>query len=111
MARLIFALCFAASPVFAQIWTPMTGPQIEAALTDQTLDYSDASQTFNAGGKTLYNAGRDSWGLWRVQGNQYCSEWVPGAGWTCYDMAQDLAHDRVKFIAHGGAETIGVFRR
>jgi len=111
MMRYVLALCAAAGPVWAETWDPMTGPEIEAALDDQTLDYKAAWQTFNASGTTLYNAGRDSWGSWRVQGDQYCSEWPPNAGWECYDMARDLDNDRVKFIGEGGDETIGWFRR
>lgn len=111
MLRCAAALCLLALPAHAETWVAMTGSQIEAALNDQTLDYKDAWQTFNASGTTLYNAGRDSWGAWRVQGDQYCSEWPPNAGWVCYDMARDLDNDRVKFIGQHGDETIGWFRR
>ena len=95
----------------AENWVAMTGPDLESALDDQTLDYDNAWQKFNASGTTLYNAGRDSWGYWRAQGNQYCSEWPPNAGWDCYDMERDTDSDRVRFIGRNNDIAVGTFRR
>ncbi|SLN59311.1 hypothetical protein PSJ8397_03149 [Pseudooctadecabacter jejudonensis] len=88
---------------------PMTGPQIAAALTDRALVYDDgATQDFRASGRTLYNAGRDSWGYWAVRGDQYCSQWPPSDGWFCYDMARQ--GDGLRFIAEDGSFTDGTYR-
>lgn len=52
----------------------MTGNEITVALTDKKLAYKDASQDFRASGKTRYTqGGRESWGVWRVDNNQYCA--------------------------------------
>lgn len=84
----------------------LSGTEIEAALDDVTVVYEGgAVQTFYASGRTLYNAGRDSWGSWRVQGDQYCSEWPPNAGWDCYDM--DTDGTELRFISDRGHITVG----
>lgn len=51
-----------------QIWSHMTGEDIETALTGRTLDYGGQWQEFRASGRTLYHNGRDSWGYWAVRG-------------------------------------------
>ena len=81
-------------------WPTLNGTQIETLLNDARLNYDGAWQEFYKSGKTLYNAGRDSWGNWRVQGNLYCSEWPPNAGWDCYAMTQ--RGDVVRFIDERG---------
>lgn len=111
MLRIAAIITFTASMGHAENWVPMVGAQIEAALNDQTLDYKAAWQVFHASGRTLYNAGHDSWGSWRVEGDKYCSEWPPNAGWDCYDMERDLDADRVRFLGARGDITIGWFRR
>ncbi|SPH20822.1 hypothetical protein ASD8599_01563 [Ascidiaceihabitans donghaensis] len=90
------------------IWTTMTGTEINAALTDRTLVYAEASQTFYASGKTLYNqGGRESWGSWRVDNNQYCSEWPPQGLWACYHM--DRSGEKLRFIGEGDDITVGTY--
>jgi len=79
--------------------------RIVAILTDQKLRYSDGWQEFFASGRTLYNAGRDSWGYWRAQGGQYCSRWPPADVWACYDVY--AAGDAVRFVGAGGTPTDG----
>lgn len=79
-----------------------------ADLAGVTLDYDAAWQDFRASGRTLYNAGRDSWGNWRDQDGRYCSQWPPNADWACYDLARDGA--LVRFIDDRGHETVGVIR-
>jgi hypothetical protein len=90
----------------------LDGPAIEAALEARTVDYEDANgtwQRFYASGRTLYNAGRDSWGYWAVRGDQYCSQWPPGDLWACYDFA--VNGDRIRFISDEGGITEGRYRR
>ncbi|WP_147125394.1 hypothetical protein [Shimia ponticola] len=100
------ALVLAAAPVGAQQFEPLSGAEITAALDDVTLVYDGgAVQTFYASGRTLYDAGQESWGSWRVQGDQYCSEWPPNAGWDCYDMDSDGTV--LRFISDRGHITVG----
>lgn len=98
-----------APQLLAQEWTALTGPQIERSLADKTVDYDAAWQVFRPSGKTLYNAGKDSWGNWRVQDAQYCSQWPPGELWDCYGVAQ--RGDQIRFIGAHGDITTGTFRK
>lgn len=92
------------------VWATMTGDEITVALTDKKLRYKDASQDFRASGKTLYNqGGRESWGEWRVDNNQYCSQWPPQGLWACYHM--DRSGDKVRFIGTGDDITVGTFAK
>ena len=104
---LIFAL--AAMPVAAEEFVPMTGEDIQSTLTGAVLRYdSGAWQDFRASGRTLYNAGRDDWGYWAVQGDQYCSQWPPSGLWACYDMAR--SGDVIRFIGEAGDVSDGVLQ-
>jgi hypothetical protein len=80
-------------------WTALSGEAIRAALTDRTLQYSNAWQDFRASGRTLYNAGSDSWGYWRIEGDQYCSQWPPSDLWACYVLEQK--GERLRFVGQG----------
>ena len=87
-------------------WTPMDGAQITRALTGQSLTYANATQDFHASGRTLYNAGQDSWGYWTVRGDQYCSMWPPSDLWSCYAMARQGR--TLRFIGAAGDVTDGI---
>lgn len=107
MRRMVLAAVLVPGAALAE-FKAMTGAEIEAALTDRALIYTDgATQDFRASGRTLYNAGRDSWGYWAVRGDAYCSQWPPSDGWFCYDMARD--GDVLRFIAEDGSFTDGVY--
>lgn len=82
----------------------LTGEEIEAALIDRKLDYANAWQAFRASGRTLYNAGEESWGYWRVDGDQYCSLWPPSDLWTCYDLERQGTV--LRFVGAGGDITV-----
>lgn len=101
-ALMAVALMVCPAMGLAEDWTPMTGADIGSALTDRTLQYSNGWQDFRASARTLYTAGADSWGYWRVTGDRYCSQWPPSDLWACYDMAR--SGDRLRFI--GGADDI-----
>lgn len=102
------AALICASPAFADDnWLPMSGAEIETALTGRTLQYANAWQDFRASGRTLYNAGSDSWGYWGVQDDQYCSLWPPSDIWACYDMARK--GDELRFIGESGDTTDAVY--
>ena len=90
------------------VWTTMSGEEIMVALTDKKFRYKDASQVFRASGKTLYTPGRArKLGEWRVEDNEYCSQWPPQGLWACYHM--DRSDDKVRFIGTGDDITVGTY--
>jgi hypothetical protein len=103
----IAALILTPSGLWAGEWRDLSGSEIEAALTDRDLVYENATQRFYASGRTLYNAGQDSWGYWAVRGDQYCSQWPPSDGWDCYAMAQ--SGDVLRFLGADGSFTDGTY--
>ena len=109
MRQIATAVCLLLLPLQAAAdWTRLDGAGITAALTDRVLDYGAATQDFRPSGRTLYNAGRDSWGYWDVRDNRYCSQWPPADGWACYDV--DLHSDgRLRFVGDAGDETVGAY--
>ena len=107
MKRLLAVVVCLSGPVLADEWRPLSGEEIAKVLTDRDLVYANAKQRFYASGRTLYNAGQDSWGYWAVRGDQYCSQWPPSDGWDCYDMATD--GNALRFIGFDGSITDGVY--
>ncbi len=106
MTRLtLLLLTLTTLPARAEEWAPLDTAGITAALTERTYAYEGATQTFYASGRTFYEAGRPSWGYWRAEGDQYCSQWPPGDLWTCYDMT--ASGDRIRFVAADGSFTEG----
>ncbi|UWQ92910.1 hypothetical protein K3727_09070 [Rhodobacteraceae bacterium M382] len=97
-------------PVIAQEgWTPALGEEIRSALEGRSLIYDrGAWQDFNASGRTLYNAGRDSWGYWAVRDDRYCSMWPPSDIWACYKV--EVTSTAVRFVDPGGEITTGTYR-
>ena len=68
-------------------WVQLEDAGITAALTDRDYVYEDtATQHFYASGRTRYTSAEPSWGYWRVERGQYCSQWPPGMEWDCYDV-------------------------
>jgi len=89
MRRFALMLVLLATPLAAEDWVPLSGDEITQALAGRTLAYPDTTQDFRASGRTLYiHKGRESWGYWRVENDQYCSQWPPNDLWACYDMAR-----------------------
>lgn len=113
MRGLMLGLALLAGPVAAdEDWIKLeTADQVLEALDDKALRYTTAKQIFYLSGRTLYDAGRPSWGNWRPQGGQYCSEWPPNAGWDCYDLFVSADGLKVRFV--GGLEgtdiTVGTY--
>lgn len=92
----------------AEEWTLLDTAGVETALTDRKVVYdSGAWQEFRASGRTLYNAGEDSWGYWGVRDGRYCSMWPPSDLWACYDLQYDGA--RIRFVGEAGDITIGTY--
>ena len=87
-------------------WVRMSGPEIGELLTDRSARYESASQHFYASGRTLYDAGRPSWGYWRVEGDEYCSQWPPGDLWDCYSVDRGKG-DMIRFVARDGSTSEG----
>ncbi|EFL87813.1 hypothetical protein [Ahrensia sp. R2A130] len=74
----------------------LDGAAVAALLPTIIATGQDTRQTFSEAGATTYSfKGRDSYGSWRVQGDQYCSQWPPADGWACFDL---LADDELKTI-------------
>ena len=99
-----------ATPVAAEDWHPVDGSEIYALLSERTVDYSGAWQEFRASGRTLYNAGAGSWGIWGVRGDFYCSQWPPNSAWDCYFVDPNTDGTAVRFSGSGDDITIGIFR-
>lgn len=98
MRRFLWVFMLVPTIAAAERLALIDGAQIEQALSGRSVVYEDGStQDFRPSGATLYNAGQDSWGYWAVRGDQYCSQWPPSDGWTCYDVAWN--GERVRFIA------------
>ncbi|PSL21658.1 hypothetical protein [Shimia abyssi] len=106
MRRFALILGVLAGSAGAQEWQKATGEDAHAFLKDQIVDYGSAWQRFYASGRTLYNAGHDSWGTWRVQGDQYCSQWPPSGLWDCYDVMLHSGTD-IRFVGSDGSTTDG----
>ena len=108
IARIAMITCLLPLTAAAQEWRLLDGDGVRAALEGRRLRYaSGAVQDFRASGRTLYNAGRDSWGYWRVQGNQYCSQWPPSDLWACYDLRRAPDGGALRFVGPGGDVTQG----
>ena len=89
-------------------WVTLDEAGIHAALDAQKLIYKSANQTFYVSGKTLYNqGGRPSWGNWRVQNDQYCSQWPPNDLWACFDLEKQ--GDQVRFVGFNGDITVAEY--
>ncbi|MFT7595479.1 MAG: hypothetical protein ACI8R4_002808 [Paracoccaceae bacterium] len=108
MRRFAWVLAIWSGVVTAQDWQVLSGDAIRAALDARRVDYdSGAWQEFRASGRTLYNAGADSWGYWRFQGDFYCSQWPPSDLWACYSV--EVAGDALGFIGASGEVTAAMF--
>ncbi len=82
--------------------TKLSAGQIAAALSDKTLHgEGEIEQIFQKGGMTIYTAdGNVSQGLWKVDGDAYCSQWPPNETWSCYDVMQDGS--KITFVSKSG---------
>jgi len=91
-------------------WVALSGEDIRAALTDRRLSYpaNGATQHFFASGRTLYiHEGQESWGVWQIDGDAYCSQWPPSDLWACYDVGR--FETLLRFVAPGPDVTEAVY--
>lgn len=100
---IVLLTLFTAGPATAGEERPLSGAEIEAAITDRTAIYDDgATQYFSSAGWSDYvtKGGPPDRGKWEVRGDQYCSWWERG-GWSCYDVTGTVADggDRITWIA------------
>ena len=92
-----FGAASASAPIASAAERKLTGAEIETVLSGNTVtgvgDRGAWGQFFDKNGDTRYVRGSEapSVGAWKVQGDQYCSQWPPAAGWACYDVTADLA--------------------
>lgn len=94
--------------VLAGDWQTLDAEGVREALEGRKVLYtSGAWQDFRTSGRTLYNAGQDSWGYWRVEEGQYCSTWPPSDLWACYDVQSDGVG--LRFVGAAGDVTDGVY--
>ena len=91
----------------ADTWISPNNKALFNALAVKTLAYEDAIQRFYSDGNTLYDAGQESWGKWRVEGDKYCSLWPPTDQWDCYFFEMNSRGDRFRFVSKDGSATIG----
>ena len=97
----ILVIFLVSTPVFSDAgWLKLTGPEITQKLSNASLVYDGARQSFFESGRTLYDAGEESWGYWRVSGDRYCSQWPPHAVWECYDLEQ--RGEKLRFVSDYG---------
>ncbi|SEW03596.1 hypothetical protein SAMN04488515_0755 [Cognatiyoonia koreensis] len=109
--RFIAMLTLMAGPVAAEDWSPLiTDDAIYGALAGRTLIYDAYTrQQFGADGSTQYITERFSEGRWAARDGQYCSQWPPSDGWTCYYI--ELNESAVKFISPDRTESVGTYRK
>lgn len=87
-----------AGPAVAEEWRALDGAAIRAALEMKDVRYPDGTeQLFFFGGITRFSHGWPNEGRWKVVGDQYCSEWPPAWGWTCYAVSASPDLGRLRF--------------
>lgn len=91
----------------------LTGPGITVLLTDKTYQQIlpttnyRIEQTFRNTGNTHFVVdGQVQQGLWRVTGDQYCSNWLPSEHWDCYEIF--AAGQEIVFLSARGARYVFV---
>ena len=85
----------------------LTSEEIAALLPTIVAIGEKTRQIFSAAGPTTYtDRGRDTFGNWRVQSDEYCSQWPPAGGWSCYAVDYDEAAKTLIWIDGGGQRTI-----
>ena len=111
LPHLLLALALVAGPAMAEDWSRLDTEEITDALAGRTLDYKNAWQDFRASGRTLYNAGADSWGQWEARDGKYCSQWPPNSAWACFDVERSADGRQIKFVGSGNDVTVGTYRQ
>jgi hypothetical protein len=84
----------------------LTGEIIKFVLSEKVLTAKSGGkniqQIFQSTGLTLYIVdGQQSQGIWRVEGDKYCSQWPPSKHWECYDVTRE--NEIITFVSGQGA--------
>jgi hypothetical protein len=84
----------------------LSGEIIKSVLSEKVLTAKSGGknieQIFQSTGMTLYIVdGQQSQGIWRVEGDRYCSQWPPSKHWECYDVTRE--NEIITFISGHGA--------
>ena len=92
IVAVVFSLLSLAS--LAKAERLLTGSEVLLLLSDATLisnkEGKNIKQIFQKGGMTLYiENGAQSQGLWKIDGDKYCSQWPPSEIWSCFAMTRD----------------------
>ena len=112
-AILLIVMFLTTSYAFAEDWKQLNSEEITTALTDKEIVYKNqrnSSQTFYANGETGFVDGRPSLGNWRVENNQYCSQWPPSTTWACYDVYLHINGTIVRFLGDDEINWDGTYR-
>ena len=100
----------------ASLMTPTFAEEVKlgdaeiAALLPTIIASGDKTrQIFSAHGATTYtDRGRDTYGSWRADKGQYCSQWPPADAWACYDVLYDKAGSKLIWVDGGGHRTVNL---
>jgi hypothetical protein len=92
-------------------WQALNSAEIRVALDGRKLVYAGASQVFYPSGRTLYDAGSESWGYWRAEDDRYCSQWPPAGAWDCYRLERAGDGLSVRFLDAEGRPFVGVYAK
>lgn len=80
---------------------PLSGADIAALLAERSLYADGVEQVFRKSGQTFYlQNGSSSAGSWKVEGDNYCSQWPPNQAWSCYAVLRD--GNAVIFVSRDG---------
>lgn len=110
---ILLALLLSPCLAIADEWRLLDNAAITDALTEKGIIYKNqgnSTQTFYKNGETGYVEGRPSLGYWRVENNQYCSQWPPSSTWTCYDVYLHTNGAIVRFRGTDGVNWDGTYQ-
>ncbi|MEM7242710.1 MAG: hypothetical protein AAF429_11045 [Pseudomonadota bacterium] len=109
----IGALATLATSSVAEDMLSLTGDALVTTLTNAQVYYDNAHrQFFYEDGLTEYSSGsQPSLGNWRIQNDQYCSQWPPQKDWDCYEVRRSADGSRIVFIGDHSDEYPGTLKK
>lgn len=103
----VLGACLIAAPVLG-VEEKLSGEEIGALLPTIRAIGEETSQTFGNNGATNYSEkGRESFGQWWVEADQYCSSWPPNSGKACYDVLRD--DNKLIWVGESGQRILNTF--
>lgn len=91
-------------PAFSQEENRLNGKEILALLSDSWVKGDDFEQSFGipdgpvSASTTYWQGGNPSYGRWRVEKDQYCSQWQQNGPWGCYDVSSFQSNEETHII-------------